>query len=192
MKKVIFIFIVSLLFGGCNSEQKGREERNAKCLEAIKLAQNSRESVKATFLGFEFGMTAKQLYAYCGKLVKAGKLKIDSSDNYYYTFSSSIGDSKVYIYPEYYNDSLYRVSFKFEDAIHIFKAQQMFSDKHDDYELQLLKLSEDLPMKVYRIKENQIVEFDTGAGLMIYENAPIVKRINAEKEAKSKETISDF
>lgn len=192
MRKIIFIFIIPLFFWTCNSEQKENEKRNAKCFEAIKMAQNSEESVKSTFLGFEFGMTARQLQAYCAELVKAGKLKIDLSDSYYYTFNTTIGDSKVYICPEYHNDSLYRISFKFEDAMYIFKAQQMFRDKNEDYSMQLLKLADNLPMIVYMIKGNQIVKFDTGAGLMIYENAPVVKRIDIIKEEKSKETLSDF
>lgn len=192
MRKIALALIIIMCVVGCNSEEKQRHAQHNAYFEATKKAQDSPVNIKTTFLGFEFGMSQNQTLAHCKKLQNDGKLNIDAQNRYYYTFQAKIGETKVYLRPEFYFDSLYKIGFKFDDPIFTYKAESMFRESHKDFTLYILQLAKDLPSDYYRIKDNMIVHFDPTIGIMTYENAPILKRINQQNTDNSQKTLSDF
>lgn len=209
MKRFLLIFVSCVILNtlsGCVNQRKRdpKLEYLKEYFAAKDAAKNSPQTIKKIFLDFEFGMSAKEVENHFKTLLKAGKIHIDRGRNlYYYSFHTQYGEAKMTLAQAYHNDSLYSLECRFigddnnlsgSKKLCILDAASKFRDAHPDYKSWIVTLEglEDFDPDYYDIKDNVIVHFDMLRGTMTYTNAPILKRVEQEKEQREQNTISDF
>lgn len=200
MNKLFLLSVVILLFSSCNQQRQGSEKINKEDKElndAISKAEESKIIEKKTFLGFEFGMTEKEVESYISKLKKEGKIYVNKSDEFQFDFSFKGMDIYLNFVPEYYDGKLYKMIYPANTwaggrDIHVFLLKA-FKDTREGFETHI---NNDVMGDTYytNIKDNLIITFRDSR--MIYENAPISKlakqKENEKNNEKSNKSNSEF
>jgi hypothetical protein len=202
MKKVLFIFAVSVVVFGCNNQQKKEEKEKKELAIAIENAQKSSIIETKLFLDFRFGMTESEVSVHLDSLVKIGKVYLKSDYTYQYDFTSEQGIKYFLTFvPNYYNGELYKMSYPIHSSLVYDKAGYIrlflsFMKNKKDFKRFTTSDISDSP--VYTgIKDNMIVTFErTVNEVMIYENAPVSIIVenedNSKKQDEYKKSSSDF
>jgi hypothetical protein len=207
MKKVLFLLAVSVMFG-CNNKAKQKEDNEAKFENAIENAQSSEIKVTELFLGFKFGMTESQVYNHIDSLETIGKVYIDDSKSFAYDFTQPQGlIIKIGFVPAFQDDGLYQMTYTLEDKNFGSMGSEhsiMYiafneSDKNVGFSTYTTGDTTTDDMVIYKIKDNLVITFKNTLlkqSVMVYENAPVSKIAESEKEAKrksaSEQSLSEF
>ena len=198
MNKLFLLSVVMLLFFSCNQESDRKNKAETELSDAVSMAEKSEIIETKTFLGFEFGMTEKEVDSYFSKLRKEKEIYLNSSNRIQYDFSFNGMDIYLNFVPEYYEGKLYKMTYPANMwaggslGIHVF-LMKAFKETRDGFKSYL---NYNVLGDTYytSIKDNLIVTFEDSR--MIYENAPIsklAKQKNEEiKNEKSNKSNSKF
>lgn len=198
MNKLILLSVIMLLLFSCNQESDRKNKAESDLSEAVSIAEKSEIIETKTFLGFEFGMTEKEVVSYLSKLKKEGKVYLNSSNSFQYDFTFNGMDINLNFVPEYYEGKLYKMIYPADMwaagglGIHVF-LMQAFKDARDGFKTHI---NNDVMGDTFytNIKDNLIITFENSR--MIYENAPISKLAKQKdeelKKEKSNESKSEF
>ena len=198
MNKLILLSVIMLLLFSCNQESDRKNKAESDLSEAVSIAEKSEIIETKTFLGFEFGMTEKEVVSYLSKLKKEGKVYLNSSNSFQYDFTFNGMDINLNFVPEYYEGKLYKMIYPADMwgagglGIHVF-LMQAFRDTRDGFKSHI---NNDVMGDTFytNIKDNLIITFENSR--MIYENAPISKLAKQKDEElkieKSNESKSEF
>jgi uncharacterized lipoprotein NlpE involved in copper resistance len=208
MKKIFFLLaMVAVVVVGCNNQQRQNEQRENELATAIEKAQKSEIIETKLFLGFEFGMSEKQFYNHLDSLEKIGKIYVDDDRKYSYDFTQPQGlVIKIGFVPAFYNDGLCEMIYTLDDknfgsmgSYSIMYLAFTESDKNVGFSTYRTGDTTSDDMAIYKIKDNLIVTFKNTLlkrSVMVYENAPVLKIMNLEEEAKKKsaseQSLSEF
>lgn len=198
MNKLILLSVIMLLLFSCNQESDRKNKAESDLSEAVSIAEKSEIIETKTFLGFEFGMTEKEVVSYLSKLKKEEKVYLNSSNRFQYDFSFDGMDINLNFVPEYYEGKLYKMTYPADMwgagglGIHVF-LMKAFRDTRDGFKSHI---NNNVLGDTYytNIKDNLIITFENSR--MIYENAPISKLAKQKdeelKKEKSNESKSEF
>lgn len=199
MDKLFLLSVIVLSFFSCNQQTQEIKKKNkaeSELSDAISKAEKSEVLEKNTFLGFEFGMTEKEVDNYFSKLIKEGVIYVNSKDKFQYDFSFRGGDIYLNFVPEYYDGKLYKMIYPANTPSgfsgHVF-LMTAFTKTRDEFEAHR---NNDIMGDTYytNIKDNLIITFKDSR--MIYENAPISKLVKHKaeeiKKEKSNKSNSEF
>lgn len=205
MKKVLFITLALLpvFFLGCvnKNEKQEKTEAELELEKATSIAEKSEIKEKELFLGFEFGMTEKEVYDRINKLKKDKIIYINNENVYQYDFTTDAG-LLLYVRfePDYFNGKLYKFKYSIYNSIASTREDHVFLYKSFYDSDRGKKLKQHITYDIFGdviytgIKDNLVIKFESNS--MIYINAPVnvlaEEKEKKEIDEKSKESNSNF
>ena len=202
---VLFLTCLIFLIQSCKDLKSNQQREAIKQRIETELASGKRYDT--IFLGLTFGMSEKEFTSELSKLVRAGKLYVNSSDQYEYKFEFKGGtyeSAKANLNSEFHSDSLFQltlivepeISFGSRDLIKL-KLINLYIDKYFAATLEKESLLGEHDDYVI-IKGNLQIEILTSinGAHVIYTDLSKEKEINRleqiEAREKAKSNISDI